>query len=292
MGKVLKVREIGDPILNKISEEINIINIDDEVIDIIEDLKSTLEYGTGLGIAAPQIGINKRIIVVGAKKENIKYNDAEEIPITVMINPVWKKLSDETDIQFEGCMSIPNIRGKVRRYKQIELTYYNENGNKITKRLSGFFARLVQHECDHLDGINFIEKVISNNGFATKENIEKYSLRDKEYNENKYKVITLCGSTKFKDEFIKAQRELTLDGNIVISLSLFGHSGDSEVWENMDEGTSTKTKKMLDEMHRRKIDMSDEIFVINVGGYIGDSTKNEIEYAKRKGKIVKYLEER
>lgn len=292
MGKVLKVREIGDPILNKISEEINIINIDDEVIDIIEDLKSTLEYGTGLGIAAPQIGINKRIIVVGAKKENIKYNDAEEIPITVMINPVWKKLSDETDIQFEGCMSIPNIRGKVRRYKQIELTYYNENGNKITKRLSGFFARLVQHECDHLDGINFIEKVISNNGFATKENIEKYSLRDKEYNENKYKVITLCGSTKFKDEFIKVQRELTLDGNIVISLSLFGHSGDSEVWENMDEGTSTKTKKMLDEMHRRKIDMSDEIFVINVGGYIGDSTKNEIEYAKRKGKIVKYLEEK
>lgn len=292
MGKVLKVREIGDPILNKISEEINIGNIDDEVIDIIEDLKSTLEYGTGLGIAAPQIGINKRIIVVGAKKENIKYNDAEEIPITVMINPVWKKLSDETDIQFEGCMSIPNIRGKVRRYKQIELTYYNENGNKITKRLSGFFARLVQHECDHLDGINFIEKLISNNGFATKENIEKYSLRDKEYNENKYKVITLCGSTKFKDEFIKVQRKLTLDGNIVISLSLFGHSGDSEVWENMDEGTSTKTKKMLDEMHRRKIDMSDEIFVINVGGYIGDSTKNEIEYAKRKGKIVKYLEER
>lgn len=277
MGKVLKAREIGDPILNKISEEINIGNIDNEVIDIIEDLKSTLEYGTGLGIAAPQIGINKRIIVVGAKKENIKYNDAEEIPITVMINPVWKKLSDETDIQFEGCMSIPNIRGKVRRYKQIELTYYNENGNKITKRLSGFFARLVQHECDHLDGINFIEKVISNNGFATKENIEKYSLRDKEYNENKYKVITLCGSTKFKDEFIKVQRELTLDGNIVISLSLFGHSGDSEVWENMDEGTSTKTKKMLDEMHRRKIDMSDEIFVINVGEYIGDSTKNEIE---------------
>lgn len=292
MGKVLKVREIGDPILNKISEEINIQNIDDEVIDIIEDLKATLEYGTGLGIAAPQIGINKRIIVVGAKKEKIKYNDAEEIPITVMINPVWKKLSDETDIQFEGCMSIPNIRGKVRRYKQIELTYYDENSNKITKQLRGFFARLVQHECDHLDGINFIEKVISNNGFATKENIEKYRLRDKEYNENKYKVITLCGSTKFKDEFIKAQKELTLQGNIVISLSLFGHSDDSEVWENMDEGTSTKTKKMLDEMHRRKIDMSDEIFVINVGGYIGDSTKNEIEYAKRKGKIVKYLEKK
>jgi len=74
----------------------------------------------------------------------------------------------------------------------------------------------------------------------------------------KYKVITLCGSTKFKDEFLKAQKDLSLKGNIVISVGLFGHSGDSEVWENMDEGTITKTKEMLDDMHKRKIDMSDE----------------------------------
>ena len=105
-----------------------------------------------------------------------------------------------------------------------------------------------------------------------------------------YKVITLCGSTKFKDEFLKVQKNLTLKGNIVISVGLFGHSGDNEVWENMDEGTLTKTKAMLDDMHKRKIDMSDEIFVINVGGYIGESTKSEIEYAKQAGKIVNYLE--
>ena len=105
-----------------------------------------------------------------------------------------------------------------------------------------------------------------------------------------YKVITLCGSTRFKDEFLKVQKELTLQGNIVISVGLFGHSGDDEVWENMDEGTLTKTKEMLDDMHKRKIDMADEIFVINVGGYIGDSTKSEIEYAKEHGKIVRYLE--
>ena len=71
MGKVLKIREVGDPILNKISDEVDIENINEEILEIIEDLKSTLEFGTGLGIAAPQIGINKRIIVVGAKKENI-----------------------------------------------------------------------------------------------------------------------------------------------------------------------------------------------------------------------------
>ncbi len=179
MGKVLKIREVGDPILNKISEEINIKNINEEILEIIDDLKSTLEFGTGLGIAAPQIGINKRIIVVGAKKENIKYNDAEEIPLMAMINPTWRKTSNETDIQYEGCMSVPIIRGKVERYKDIELTYYDENGKKIIKQLHGFFSRLVQHECEHLDGILFLEKVREKNGFATIDNINKYNLREK-----------------------------------------------------------------------------------------------------------------
>lgn len=97
-----------------------------------------------------------------------------------------------------------------------------------------------------------------------------------------YKVITLCGSAKFKDEFLKVQKELTLAGNIVISVGLFGHSGDTEVWA---EGT----KEMLDDMHKKKIDMADEIFVINVDGYIGNSTKSEIEYAEAHNKKVNYL---
>ena len=110
--------------------------------------------------------------------------------------------------------------------------------------------------------------------------------------QGKYPVITLCGSTRFKDQFMEMQKRLTLEGNIVISVGLFGHSGDSEVWENMDEGTLTRTKEMLDDIHKRKIDMSDEIFVINVGGYIGDSTRSEIDYALANGKKVRYLEER
>ena len=99
----------------------------------------------------------------------------------------------------------------------------------------------------------------------------------------KYKVITLCGSTRFKDAFVKEQKRLTLEGNIVISVGLFGHSGDDEVWT---EGT----KEMLDDMHLRKIDLCDEVFVINVGGYIGSSTQSEIEYALSIGKEVRYLE--
>ena len=99
----------------------------------------------------------------------------------------------------------------------------------------------------------------------------------------KYKVLTLCGSTRFKDAFLSAQKKLTLEGNIVISVGLFGHSGDDEVWT---EGT----KEMLDDMHKRKIDMADGIFVINVNGYIGESTRSEIDYALASGKTIDYLE--
>lgn len=100
---------------------------------------------------------------------------------------------------------------------------------------------------------------------------------------NGFKVITLCGSTRFKDEFLETQKRLTLECNIVISVGLFGHSGDDVVWT---EGV----KDMLDRQHLAKIDLADEIFVINVGGYIGDSTRREIAYAEFKGKSITYLE--
>ena len=100
---------------------------------------------------------------------------------------------------------------------------------------------------------------------------------------NGFNVITLCGSTRFKEQFVEVQKRLTLEGNIVISVGAFGHCGDNEVW------TDGK-KAMLDRMHLAKIDLADEIFVINVDNYIGDSTRNEIEYAKSKGKRVRFLE--
>lgn len=102
---------------------------------------------------------------------------------------------------------------------------------------------------------------------------------------SKYPVVTLCGSTRFKDEFEKVQKKLTLQGNIVLSVGFFSH------WENKDAYILPKTREMLDNLHRRKIDMSDSIYVINVGGYIGESTKSEIEYALLHGKEVIYLEE-
>lgn len=97
------------------------------------------------------------------------------------------------------------------------------------------------------------------------------------------KTITLCGSTKFKDQYMDAQKKLTLDGNIVISVGLFGHAD--------AEPLTVEVKAILDNLHLRKIDMSDEIYVINVGGYIGKSTGREIGYALKHGKIVRYLED-
>ena len=99
---------------------------------------------------------------------------------------------------------------------------------------------------------------------------------------NKYNIITLCGSIKFKNEFMKIQEKLTLEGNIVFTPNFFNNIKKEEI--------SLDTKKMLDEMHKQKIEMSDEIYVINCGGYIGESTKSEIEYAKTKGKKIYYLE--
>ena len=100
--------------------------------------------------------------------------------------------------------------------------------------------------------------------------------------EGKYKVITLCGSTKFKDDFIREQERLTLEGNIVISVGMFSGSEEKVL--------SSETKAMLDDIHKRKIDMADEIFVINKGGYIGESTRSEIEYAKKTYKKINYME--
>ena len=105
---------------------------------------------------------------------------------------------------------------------------------------------------------------------------------DKSSITNKYKIITLCGSIKFKDEFMRVQEKLTLDGNIVLTPNFFNNIKKEDIGE--------RRKKMLDEMHKQKIDMSDEIYVINVGGYIGESTKSEIEYAKAEGKKIDYLE--
>lgn len=176
MERILNICEVGNPILESKCERVDIANINEEILEQIKDMKETLKFSEGYGLAAPQVGINKRIVIIKVNKENCNYENAEDVPETVMINPVWEKLNDETDVKFEGCLSVPEIRGKVRRYKNIKISYYDEKGNKIETDVKDFTARLVQHECDHLDGLTFLNRVEGPHGFATKDMIRKFEL--------------------------------------------------------------------------------------------------------------------
>lgn len=177
MGKVLAIREVGDPILSKNCKRAKLKEIrDGEYKELCDDLIETLEFSDAYGLACPQVGQDLRLIVVKAKKEEVKYDDPQDIPLTLMFNPKWRPLTDEKDEQYEACASVPTIAGKVKRYKHIEVQYYDEDGEKITRTVHGFFARLVQHECDHLKGIVFLNRV--EKSFATKDMIKKFNLKE------------------------------------------------------------------------------------------------------------------
>ena len=181
------IRE-GNPLLREKSAEVSLpLSKEDEdiLVSMIEYIDNSIDeeiaekYGlrAAVGIAAPQIGIDKKIVLINVEPEKCYYQDSEEIKDLILINPVWKNVSNEKYSEYEGCLSVPEIRGKVERFYKIELEYLDENFNKQKRVLSGFSARVVQHECDHLNGIVFLNKV-SKNGFATKKTIDMFNLRE------------------------------------------------------------------------------------------------------------------
>ena len=118
MGKNIGIRIVGDPILEKKCKAVKVLN--DEILDIIDDMKTTLEFSGGFGIAAPQVGIDKQIVFINVNPDKCNYQDVEEINNLVLINPVWKRLTQEKYSEYEGCLSVPEIRGKVERFYKIE----------------------------------------------------------------------------------------------------------------------------------------------------------------------------
>lgn len=126
--------------------------------NLINDMKDTMEEEGGVGIAAPQIGANLRIVIFGFN-ENNRYPDEQAIPFTVLINPVINILSEEMVEGWEGCLSVPGLRGYVPRYNRIHYSGYDQNGSAISQVAEGFHARVVQHECDHVDGILFPQRI-------------------------------------------------------------------------------------------------------------------------------------
>lgn len=119
---------------------------------LITDMQDTMRQLDGAGLAAPQIGVDLRVVIFGFE-ENSRYPDAGSVPFTILINPVLTPLSDEVEDGWEGCLSVPGLRGLVPRWRHLRYTGFDSYGQSIDRAVEGFHARVVQHECDHLDGV-------------------------------------------------------------------------------------------------------------------------------------------
>ena len=129
-----------------------------EFKSLLLDMHDTMENLSGAGLAAPQIGVSLRVVVFGVKG-NPRYPDAEDVPYTVLINPVIEPLSQDMEEGWEGCLSVPGLRGVVPRYSRLRYSGFDAHGARIEREAEGFHARVVQHECDHLDGILYPMRV-------------------------------------------------------------------------------------------------------------------------------------
>lgn len=163
---VKQVLRMGDPLLLKIAEPVK--DFKSQMLkDLIEDMHDTMNSLNGAGLAAPQIGISLRVVIFGVTKTP-RYPDAEEVPYTILINPKLTYIDDEMEEGWEGCLSVPGMRGLVPRFKKLRYQGYDLDHNAIDRTVSDFHARIVQHECDHLDGVLYPMRVkdLSNFGFS------------------------------------------------------------------------------------------------------------------------------
>ncbi len=148
---IREVLRMGDPRLFQKAAEVERFGTP-ELEELLADLRDTMAHLNGAGLAAPQIGVGLRVVIFGVHA-NPRYPHAEEVPDTVLINPVLEALSAETEEDWEGCLSVPGMRGWVPRWSRLRYAGYDERGERFAREVEGFHARVVQHECDHLDGI-------------------------------------------------------------------------------------------------------------------------------------------
>ena len=169
----MKVLHMGQPSLFQVSEEIQEFNTP-ELEMLVNDMLETMADLNGAGLAAPQVGVNKRLVIFSVD-QNPRYPDVEPVPLTILINPVIEILDDQIEDGWEGCLSIPGMRGVVPRYQNIRYRGFDQKGNSIDRKVSGFHARVVQHECDHLDGILYPERIRDMKLFGFESELENES---------------------------------------------------------------------------------------------------------------------
>ncbi len=166
---ILKISKLGHPVLLKKAEVVKDFS-DKSIKKIVYDMSETMIDYNGIGLAAPQVHISKRIIIF----RNPDLDNKEKIQISPLINPSYKNLSEETDNQWEGCLSIPGMQGLVKRYKKIRYYGFDLDGKKIENEAEGLHARVVQHEIDHLDGILYTSKLAHKGAFGFEKEIIEY----------------------------------------------------------------------------------------------------------------------
>lgn len=164
---------IGHPLLLRSAEAVTEFNTP-ELDALVRDMLDTMKEADGAGLAANQIGELKRVVVFGFD-ENPRYPDRDPLPITILVNPVIQPVGDEAEEDWEGCLSVPGMRGWVARYKQIIYRAFDPGGQPIEVEAEGFHARVVQHECDHLDGVLYPQRIEDMTKFGFEEELfEKY----------------------------------------------------------------------------------------------------------------------
>lgn len=142
---------MGDSRLLQVAERVETFDTP-ELKTLIQDMRDTMEAGNGAGLAAPQIGVGLQVVIFGVEK-NSRYPDAEEVPYTVLVNPVVKPITQSMEEDWEGCLSLPGMRGMVPRFSRVRYHGFDQFGKSIDRSVDGFHSRVVQHECDHLQGI-------------------------------------------------------------------------------------------------------------------------------------------
>ena len=157
---ILKVARLGHPVLRQVAEPIDVEAIRlPETQRLVDDLIETMREYNGAGLAATQVHVLKQVCVIEVK-DNPRYPDADAIPLTVLINPVVTPLAAEMEEGWEGCLSVPDMRGVVPRYTAVRLEAYDRDGNRIDVVAKEFFARVIQHETDHLKGIVYVDRML------------------------------------------------------------------------------------------------------------------------------------
>jgi len=169
---ILKIAKLGHPVLYKKATLVkNILN--PAIKKLIADMTETMLDASGIGLAAPQVHVSKQIMIFRIPNEESKIID-KSIEITVLINPKLSNISDETDDNWEGCLSIPDMSGLVKRFSKVRYEGFDINGNFIQRNAEGLHARIVQHEYDHLMGVMYISRLSDSRAFGFSEEIENF----------------------------------------------------------------------------------------------------------------------